>query len=82
MLPKKKLAKAEQEGDETIIRGPNAKQTFRAVNNMHIESANPISASKIKHSSADESEDEESSVSNKNNSASALEPPSKRARIE
>ena len=91
MLPKKKLAKAEQEGDDTIIRGANAKQSFAAVNNLHFDTGNATSfKGKIKHSSGEESDDEDSSVSrsvshtvsHKIHQGSPVEPPSKRARID
>ena len=87
MLPKKKLAKAEQEGDDTIIRGANAKQSFAAVNNLHFDTGNATSfKGKMKHSSGEDSDDEDSSVSrsvsHKIHQGSPVEPPSKRARIE
>ena len=57
MLPKKRLAKAEQEGDDTIIRGAHASQSFQNVLNMHFESGNAVAG---KLEGEEDSEDEES----------------------
>ena len=42
MLPKKRLQKAEQDGEDTIIRGSQARDSFQNVIGMHFESGNPV----------------------------------------
>ena len=42
MLPKKRLAKAEQNGEDTIIRGSGARDSFQNVIGMHFDSGNAV----------------------------------------
>ena len=63
MLPKKKLAKAEQDGDDTIIRGTHAKASFTSVIGMHFDSGNPC---KGKLSDDDDSDEDESRMTGRN----------------
>ena len=84
MLPKKKLAKAEQDGDETIIRGQQAKSSFSSVLGMHFDSKNPLRG---KISDDDDSEEDESRMTGRNQQSAHLDSvsphgPSKRARTE
>ena len=60
MLPKKRLAKAEQEGEDTIIRGAHAKQSFQNVLGLHFESGNAIQG-KLGDGDADEESEEDES---------------------
>ncbi len=63
MLPKKRLARAELEGEDTIIRGANARQTFQNILGMHFESADAIQGKFHEGDGDDESDEDEISQS-------------------